>query len=88
MNAPSKIGITVERRLDLFENQSSRAQYSTINKFYPWILPYSGLNNAFKDLADPPHFSPEIGATETFKESPKTAGTMASLVGRNCGLLP
>ena len=33
MNAPSKIGITVERRLDLFENQSSRAQYSAVLAF-------------------------------------------------------
>ena len=32
-----------------------------------------------KDLADPPHFSPEIGATETLKKSPETAETMASL---------
>ena len=38
-----------------------------------------GLNNALKDLPDPPHFSPEIGATETFKKSPETAETMASL---------
>ena len=38
-----------------------------------------GLNNALKDLADPTHFSPEIGATETFKKSPETTETMASL---------
>ena len=44
------------------------------------ILPHFGLNNALKDLADPPNFSPEIGATETFKKSPETAETMASLV--------
>ena len=44
------------------------------------ILPHFGLNNALKDLADPPNFSPEIGATETFKKSPETTETMASLV--------
>ena len=43
-------------------------------------MPYLGLNNALMDLADPPHFSPEIGATETFKKSPEIAETMASLV--------
>ena len=40
-----------------------------------------GLNNALKALADPPHFSPEIGATETSKKSPEAAETMASLGG-------
>ena len=39
-----------------------------------------GLNNALKALADPPHFSPEIGATETSKKSPEAAETMASLL--------
>ena len=39
-----------------------------------------GLNNALKALADPPHFSPEIGATETSKKSPEAAETMAALV--------
>ena len=38
-----------------------------------------GLDNVFKDLADPPHFSPEIGATGTLKKSPETAETMTSL---------
>ena len=42
-----------------------------------------GLNKGLKDLADPPHFSPEIGATETLKKSPETAETMASLVARD-----
>ena len=54
------------------------------------ILPHFGLNNALKDLADPPNFSPEIGATETFKKSPETAETMASLVltdSKNGGIM-
>ena len=38
-----------------------------------------GHYNGLKDLADPPHFSPEIGATETLKKSPETAETMASV---------
>ena len=42
-----------------------------------------GQNNALKDLADPPNFSPEIGATETLKKSPETAETMASLESGN-----
>ena len=42
-------------------------------------LPYFGLNNALMDLADPPHFSPEIGATETLKKSPEPKEAMASL---------
>ena len=61
-----------------FEKQSNWQYKNSNRKFYPWILPYFGLNNALKDLADPPHFSPEIGATETFKKSPETAETMAS----------
>ena len=42
-----------------------------------------GLNNALKAVADPPHFSPEIGATETSKKSPEAAETMASLMLTN-----
>ena len=60
-----------------FEKQPNW-QYKIL--IYPWILPYFGLNNALKDLADPPHFSPEIGAPETFKKSPETTETMASLL--------
>ena len=45
-----------------------------------------GLNNALKALADPPHFSPEIGATETSKKSPEAAETMASLFRRRLEL--
>ena len=44
------------------------------------------LNDALKDLADPPHFSPEIGATETLKKSPETAETMASLMVGRCSV--
>ena len=44
---------------------------------------FYGHYNGLKDLADPPHFSPEIGATETLKKSPETAETMASLAITN-----
>ena len=53
-----------------------------IRKFSHSPLDYCdfyGHYNSLKDLADPPHFSPEIGATETLKKSPETAETMASL---------
>ena len=60
---------------DHIDNIKIQIENSTLE--YCYIL---GLNNALKDLPDPPHFSPEIGATETLQKSPETAETMTSLV--------